>query len=118
MSNGDAKTTEAVLKHHDEALVSRNIEGIMEDYVDDSVIFTPSGSFKGLDAIRANFTGVLQMMAPEVMANMKTIKQDIDGEYGYVLWSAAPAIPFAGDTFHVHNGKIVMQSVVLCQAGS
>jgi ketosteroid isomerase-like protein len=106
------KTTEAVLQHHVQALVSRNLDGILEDYTDDSVLFFPQGAFKGLKNLRAAFTAVLGMLTPEALANMKVIKQEIDSEYAYVLWSALPAVTFGGDTFRVHNGKIVMQSFV------
>ena len=107
-----ATTTEAVLKQHVQALLSRNVDSLMKDYSRDSVLFSPNGAFKGLESIRAGFTAVLGMLTPEAMANMKVIRQDIDGEYAYVLWSALPAVTFGGDTFRVHNGKIVMQSFV------
>jgi len=105
-------TTEAVVKHHVQALVSGNLDGVMDDYARDAVIFSPNGASKGLENIRAMFTAAMKMLTPAVMANMKVIRQEIDGEYAYILWSALPAVPFAGDTFRVHNGKIVMQSFV------
>lgn len=107
-----ATEIEAVLNHHVQALISRNIDNIMEDYTDDSVVFTPTATFKGLQGIRAGFTAMLGMFTPEVLANMKANKQEIEGEYAYVLWSALPAVPFGGDTFYVHDGKIIMQSFV------
>jgi ketosteroid isomerase-like protein len=107
-----ATTTEAVLKQHIQALLSRNVDSLMKDYSRDSVLFSPNGASKGLESIRAGFTAVLGMMTPEAMANMKVIRQEIDGEYAYILWSALPVVPFGGDTFRVHNGKIVMQSFV------
>jgi ketosteroid isomerase-like protein len=105
-------TTEAVLKQHVQALVSRNLDSLMKDYSPDAVVFSPNGASKGLKNIRAGFTAVLGVLTPEVLANMKVIRQEIDGEYAYILWSALPAVPFGGDTFRVHNGKIVMQSFV------
>lgn len=106
------KTTEEVLQHHGQAIMSGNIEMIIQDYTKDSVLYTPTETYKGLDGIKAGFTAITKMFTPEVLANFKTIKQDINGEYAYMLWSALPSIPFAGDTFHVHNGKIFMQSVI------
>ncbi len=44
------------------------------------------------------------------MANLQVIRQDVDGEFAYVFWSAAPAVVVAGDTFCIRGGKIVMQS--------
>ncbi len=107
-----AGTTEAVLKHHVQALVSRDLDGVMQDYTEDSVVFTQMGMLKGLKSIRASFSRIITIYTPEVIANMKTIRQEIDGEYGYVLWSALPAVILGGDSFHVRDGKILMQSFV------
>jgi ketosteroid isomerase-like protein len=104
--------TEAVLKHHVQAILAGNLEDIMKDYSDESVLFTPQGAYKGRENIRAAFKGLLGVFTPELAAKMKLIKQDIDGEYACALWSAAPTIPFGGDTFCVRNGKIIMQSFV------
>ncbi|MBC7811713.1 MAG: nuclear transport factor 2 family protein [Burkholderiales bacterium] len=117
MATATATTTESVLGQHVQALVSRNLDSIMADFSDDAVLFSPNGAFKGTENIRAFFTAALEMLAPESMANLTVIKQDIDGEYAYVLWSASPAVSFAGDTFCVHDGKIVLQSFVT-QMGS
>lgn len=105
-------TTESVLGQHIQALVSRNLDAIVSDFTDDAVVFTPNGAFKGSENIRAFFTAALNMLTPEAMNNLTVIKQDIDGEFAYVLWSAAPAVSFAGDTFCVRNGKIILQSFV------
>jgi ketosteroid isomerase-like protein len=106
------KTIEAVLQHHGQGVITGNIDMILQDYTEDSILYTPTETFKGLDGIKRGFTAMGKMFTPEVAANFKAIKQEIHGEYAYLLWSALPAVPFAGDTFHVHNGKILMQSVV------
>ena len=109
-----AKTTiEAVMRHHSQALMSGNLDELVKDYTKDSVMFTPTETFKGPERIKAGFAAVMKMLPPEAVANFKVTKQEIQGEYVYLLWTALPTIPFAGDTFHIHNGKIVMQSVVL-----
>lgn len=105
-------TTAAVLGQHLQALMSRDLDAIMADYADEAVVFSPNGMFKGRDAIRGFFTAALDMLTPEAMSNLKPLRQDIDGEFAYVLWSAQPVIPFAGDTFCVHEGKITLQSFV------
>jgi len=112
MATGTKNTTEAVLKRHLQAFVSRNLDALAMDYARDAVVFSPNGKIKGLESIQASFKAVLGMMTPEAMANMKVIKQEIDGEYAYYLWSAIPVVPFGGDTFHIHDGKIMMQSFV------
>ena len=112
MSTQAATSTEAVLIQHVQALVSRNLDTIMQDFIEDSVVFSPNGAFKGLDNIRAFFTAGLDMLPPDSLNNLQVIRQDIDGEYAYVLWSAKPALGFAGDTFRIVDGKILMQSAV------
>jgi ketosteroid isomerase-like protein len=109
-------TIEEVIQHHGQALMSGGIDELLKDYTKDSVFFTPTETYKGLDGIRAAFTAITKMLPPEAIANFKTIKQEIQGEYVYVLWTALPAVPFGGDAFHIRNGKIMMQSVIF-QAG-
>lgn len=102
---------ESVMEHHVNALISRDLDNIVSDYADDAVLFSPNGAFKGPDGIRACFAGAIELFTPEVIKNMKFIKQDIDGDYAYVVWSA-PGIPLGSDTICVREGKIVMQSFV------
>ena len=105
-------TTESVLGHHVKALISRDVDAVVSDYSNDAVVFAPNGVFKGTENIRAFFTGALSMLNPEAMSNLSLSKQEIDGEFAYVIWSALPVIAFAGDTFCVRDGKIVLQSFV------
>jgi len=108
-----AKTTiEAVMQHHTQALMSGNLDELVKDYTRDSVLFTPMETFKGPESIKGAFAALAQMLSPEALANFKITKQEIQGEYAYILWTALPTFPSAGDTFHVRNGKIIMQSVL------
>jgi ketosteroid isomerase-like protein len=104
-------TTEAVMQHHAKALMSGNFDELAKDYTEDSVLFTPTETCKGPESIKAAFAAFTKMLSPEASANFKATKQDIQGEYVYLLWTAVPTFPFAGDTFHIHNGKIMMQSI-------
>lgn len=106
------KTTEAVLRHHMQALLARNLEELIKDYCEESVLCTPMGTSRGLKEIRYAFGEVLKGFPPEAMAKMKTTTQEINGDYAYILWSAVPVVPFGGDTFHVHDGKIWLQTFV------
>jgi ketosteroid isomerase-like protein len=107
------KTTASVLQHHVQALVSRQLNEVLRDYCAESVLCTADGTAKGLEGIRAAFAGLLKTFPPEVSANMKNIKLDINGEYAYVIWTMPPAVKLGSDTFHVRDGKIMMQSVVI-----
>ncbi len=106
----DAATTEAVFVHHLQVLMTGNVDNILSDYTEDSIVFSPQGMFRGLDQIRGFFTFALSILTPEAMANFKVIQQSVDGEFAYICWSAAPAVIVGGDTFCIRGGKIVMQS--------
>src|SRR5258706_15090086 len=103
-------TTQAVLGHHLQAVVAHNLDDIMSDFDDNSVVLTANGVFRGPNMIRGFFTEALKLLPPEVMAQLKMNRQEVDGEFAYLDWSAGPTIPMASDTFCVRNGKIVMQS--------
>jgi len=105
-------TIEAVMQHHEAALLSGNLDELAKDYTEESILIVPTETYKGPESIKAAFAAMMNMLTPEAQANFKVTRQDIQGEYVYLLWTAAPVFPFAGDTFHVHNGKIMMQSVV------
>jgi ketosteroid isomerase-like protein len=106
-------TIEALMQHHLQALGSGNLDELVKDYTKDSVFFTPTETYKGPERIKAVFAALMKMLSPEALANFKITKQEIQGEYVYLLWTALPTFPFAGDTLHVLNGKIIMQSVIL-----
>ena len=106
------KTTESVLQHHVRALMSRDLDEILKDYCEESILCSPMGTSKGLKSIRESFKAALGMLTPQAMGNMKTSKQDINGEYAYVVWTALPTVKLGSDTFHVRNGVILLQTFV------
>jgi len=105
-------TVEAVMQHHAQALMSGNLDELVKDYTKDSVMFIPTETYKGPERIKTAFAAMMKMLSAEAIANFKVTKQEIQGEYVYLLWTALPTFPFAGDAFHVRNGKIIMQSVM------
>ena len=109
--------TEATLGRHLESVVARDVDRVMADYTDSSVIFTPDGPARGLDAIRGFFTNMLPVLTDEVLGNFKMVRQDVDGEVAYIVWSAPPLADLATDTFVVRDGKIVVPTFVAHMLG-
>ncbi len=112
MSLGVVKQTEAVLNHHLQALAARDLDGLVSDYTEESVIInnlspTP---IQGLGAIRQFMAQMVEVFTPEVLATFKASQQVIEGEIVYVVWSAGKTIPFGTDTVVVRDGKIVAQT--------
>ena len=106
-------TTEEILTHHLQALGQGDIDGILSDYAEDAILFSPNGLIRGHAAIRAAFEGFVKNSPPELLQAFKIVRQDIDGNIGYIIWEARPFITMATDTFVISNGKIVVQTYAI-----
>ena len=107
-----AGTAAEVLTHHLESIGSGNLEEVMADYTEDSLLYTPFGPMKGLDAIRELFTGLLAEFAKPGMT-FEMIRQDVEGDSAYIIWGAETAdnvYEAATDTFFIQDGAIACQS--------
>jgi len=105
--------TAAVVGRRLEVIGTGDVDAIMEDYTEDSTIYTPDGPVKGLEAIRVLFELFFAGPFAEVHS-FDVLRQDCEGEFAYLLWkadTAAVEIPVATDTFVIRDGKIVDQSV-------
>ena len=106
------RTTEDVLDQHLKCFGENDLDGVLADYSPETVFFTPGGALRGPDAIKPFFQAFLAEFAkPGASFSMR--KQIVEGEYGYILWSAETAdnsYDAATDTFVVREGKIVAQS--------
>jgi ketosteroid isomerase-like protein len=115
MSTDIANRTQAVLDHHLHAFLAKDISSILDDYTEESILVvnTAPEPIKGLAAIRAGFSQIFAAFTPEMISAMTVTRQTISGDVAYILWSAGESIPFASDTFVVHDGKIVAQTAVV-----
>ena len=113
MSSPSTQQTEAVLGHHLESVVAKNIDAILSDYTDASVMFTPERSFRGLEELSEFFTGFVGLLTPEVLAKFKMVRQDVDGEVAYIAWTVGNIVPLGSDTLVVREGKIMVQTVAV-----
>tara|TARA_A100001037_G_C15122243_1_gene624445 strand:+ start:785 stop:1225 length:441 start_codon:yes stop_codon:yes gene_type:complete len=109
----EMSATEQVLKYHLDAFAAGDGEKILKDYTEESFVITPDGLFRGVDELRERFTGFVDGLPPGRQFTM--MKQVVEGEYAYIVWSAGLSkmmIPYATDTFHIVDGKIVAQTFV------
>jgi len=105
-------TTQSVLEHHWETFVNNDLEGVMEDYVEESVLITPDATYRGLEEIRQNFINAFKafpVQEGKLTLNKSIAVQDV----GYILWEAdVPEfkLVYATDSFVIRNGKIIRQT--------
>ena len=104
--------TEAIFEHHVDAFGNQDLEEIMVDYTDDSVVVTNLGVFKGRSEIEELFTGLFE----EFEKDPTTLEVDemiVENDFGYLLWHAETpenVYEFCTDTFYIPAGTIQFQS--------
>jgi len=104
-------STNDVLDRHLRSFGEHDLKGILSDYAPGAVLFTPGGPLRG-DEIKAFFQALLaEFGKPGASFSLKY--QSVEGDYGYILWTAETADNVYGlgtDTFVVRDGKIAVQS--------
>lgn len=105
-------TTESVLDHHLDAFGSQDLEAVMEDYDDDSMVVTPDETFRGLDEIEELFAALFAEFSTED-ASITMRERTVEGDFAYIIWEGDTpenAYEFATDTFHVPEDTITFQT--------
>lgn len=108
----DEATTQSVLDHHMKTFLGNDLEGIMADYSEESVLVTPTNTLKGITEIRDNFARVFTLL-PKDSISFKMNKSLVVKDLAYIIWECdAPKIKFeyGSDSFIIQNGKIVRQT--------
>jgi len=107
------QTTRQVLEHHLGTLGAGDLNGILSDYMDDSILISADGVLEGRQAIRGFFEGVLASLFKPGTYEFTIDTLHVADDIAYIVWHASCAsadIVFATDTFVVRNGKIAVQT--------
>lgn len=104
--------TNDVLDHHLDAFASQDLEEIMVDYDDNSVVVTNMGTFRGLEEIEGLFTELFDEFSQEG-TTLEIDDTTVEGEFAYLLWHAETpdnVYEFCTDTFYVPETVIEFQT--------
>jgi ketosteroid isomerase-like protein len=104
--------TKEVLTHHLTAFGNNNIEAILKDYTEESVVLTPDGLLKGLDMIRQFFEAYFIEIPTGAAFEMKQLL--VTGNAAFIVWaskSVVAEIAMGTDTFFLEGDKIAIHSV-------
>ena len=107
--------TEAVIDHHLQAFGDGDIDELMLDYTDSSILITPERTLNNLNEICALFNKFITDVVPPG-CDFELSKKIINGDIAYLIWSAESdnfRIPFGTDTFIIKDGKIATQTVAM-----
>ncbi|NIV43151.1 MAG: hypothetical protein GWN11_03590, partial [Candidatus Dadabacteria bacterium] len=90
-----------VVDHHLEAFGKGDIDEILIDYDDSSILITPERILNDLNEITALFNTFITNVIPPG-CDFEVSKKIINGDIAYLIWSAESdnyRIPFGTDTF-------------------
>jgi ketosteroid isomerase-like protein len=105
-------TTAGVLEHHLDAFGNQDLEEVMADYDESSVVITNDGTHRGLDEIRGLFEGLFADFDREG-TTITVHMQEIEDDVAYITWEGETPdndYEFATDTFVVEDGVITTQT--------
>ena len=105
------RAPQEVFAHHGKALAAGDLDEIVADYADDSVLITPAGVSRGKDGIRKAFARLLDDL-PDAAWDLKN--QVFDGDVLFLEWAADSAVNRVDDgvdTFVFRDGMIWAQTV-------
>ena len=102
----------ALIRRHLSAFQDNNLDALISDYTNESVLITQDSSYTGLEEIRDFFSG-LMLHFPKQKSILELDKTVISDELVYIVWHGKTPnldVPFATDTFIIKNGKILRQT--------
>ena len=105
-------STDILLTHHLSSFLHNDLEAVVSDYSDESVLVTATASYTGPAEIRRFFA---QLMAqfPTQKTNFQLDKMVVDRELVFIVWHATTPtlkVPLGTDTFVLKDGKIHRQT--------
>lgn len=107
------RATMAVIERHAAAMHTRDVETIVADYTDDTIVTTTlfPAPLIGKDALRAAVAEALKIPPITAEEEPKFIRKEAIGEYGYLVFESSGLT--GTETYVVRNGKIVFESATI-----
>jgi len=106
-----------IFRRHVSAFTSGNLDAVMQDFGEQSVVITPDGVFEGLDRIRALYAGLLAEFgvidrgdSPGLSIDMLHVHNDML----FITWHAESrqhVFPFGTDTFIADGTTFARQTI-------
>jgi len=105
-------TADQLLSHHLDAFGNNDLDEIMKDYTEESIVFTEIGVVLGTAAIREFFTEMFRIIPSGSEFEMKQMNVALN--VGHIIWSSKSSvaeIPYGSDTFVFEQDKIKFHTV-------
>jgi hypothetical protein len=110
--NSQSDISGDLLQRHLSSFQNNNLEDLIADYTNESVLITPEGNYYGPDEIESFFTDLF-IHFPKHQSKFELDKMVVNDDLVYIIWHGVTptlTVPFATDTFIIRNGKIYQQT--------
>jgi ketosteroid isomerase-like protein len=107
-----AEPARTLLAHHLRAFADNDLDAILSDYTDESVLITADATYTGRKQIRGFFAGLIPHF-PKEKTRFDLDKMIVDEAVVFIVWHASTPtlnVPLGTDTFVVKDGKIHRQT--------
>ena len=101
-----------IMRHLSNFLQDNDLEAVVSDYTDKSILITQDATYRGTQDIRAFFDGLIKHF-PKQQSTFELDKLVVNDELAYIVWHAnTPSldVPYGTDTFILKDGKIHQQT--------
>ena len=103
-----------LLMNHLNSFQDNNLETLMSDYTNESVLITEEATYSGFEEIEAFFVELISHF-PKQKSSFHLGKMVVDDGLAFITWHAkTPSldVPLGSDTFIIKDGKIYQQTFV------
>ncbi|MEP7280024.1 MAG: nuclear transport factor 2 family protein [Bacteroidota bacterium] len=104
--------TKNIIMHHLGSFQDNDLEAVITDYTNESVLITQDEIYTGQDQIKHFFAG-LMIHFPKHQSDFNLDKMIICNKLVYIVWHASTPsleVSLGTDTFIINNGKISQQT--------
>lgn len=107
-----SNSTERIIMHHLSSFQNNNLEAMMSDYTDESVLVTQEETYTGHEQIKVFFANLITHF-PKQKSSLNLDKMVVIDRLGYIVWYAdtpSLAVFLGTHTFVIKDDKINQQT--------
>ena len=104
----------SMLTHHLSSFQGNDLDAVMSDYTEESILITADATFTGRAEIRGFFSKLMPLF-PKQNTRFELDKMIVTDNLLFIVWHASTptvTVSLGSDTFLVENGKIHRQTFV------
>jgi len=102
-----------VLNHHLQAFAAGDVDELLKDYTEQSVLIEPDGTHRGLSELRAFFAPAFDGLFRPGSYDSTVDCSVVEGDVAFIVWHSenqGADVSLGTDTFLLRDGKIQVQT--------